>query len=61
MTEMRRFDGSSGSLGTRSWRSAKPRTCEIWPLRRPACSMRRRAAFARSAESSQLPYPLMSA
>lgn len=47
-------EGSSGSVGLCSRRSAKPRTCVTWSAARPLASTKRRAAFIRSVESSQL-------
>jgi hypothetical protein len=58
MSEIRRFDGSSGLDGTRNNWSAYPRTWEIWFGPSPSCCNSRRAELARSEDSSQLVYPL---
>ena len=51
---MRRFAGSRGLAAFRSWRSAIPRTSVTRAGLSPVVSMTRRAALARSADSSQL-------
>src|SRR5258708_17201194 len=55
ISDTRRFDGSSGSSGLRRRWSANPRTCVTWFAPIPLACIRRRAALARSLDSSQLP------
>src|SRR5882672_2057050 len=46
MSEIRRFDGSSGLSGLRNLWLACPRTCTTRPACTPLCSIRRLAALA---------------
>ena len=54
-TEMRRFFGSAGSCAFSSFWSANPRTSTTCDASMPYSCSSRRAALARSTESSQLP------
>ena len=57
MIEMRRLAASNGLVSELRVLAGlrNPRTCETWSVRSPDSCIKRRAALARSDDSSQLP------